>query len=366
MILLSCNKAYKNTIISFKQSQQEFNPTWTTQIVLGDLDNDGDLDAVFANMQEFHHSKVWLNDGQGYFTPTDQNLTQQAHGVALGDLDNDRDLDIFFTCSNYGENNKHYYKPSKVYLNDGNAYFHDTMQDFGDLRLGGQQIDLVDIDNDGDLDATIVYSLDTPNKVFYNNGQGYFSETKLILPKAYGWHDLDLDGNADLFLWVAGKGYLIKLNNGKGVFYDHCFIQDSTAIRGLVVFSDIDNDGDVDAITTNWDRRDGFPSKVFINDGSSMFTISKQDLNTTVGGRIGLGDLNKDGYVDVVITSFEKPAFILVNNGKGQFIDSGIRLEYNGAFHSATLGDVDNDRDLDIFIANYRGNSNQLWINESK
>jgi hypothetical protein len=364
--LPSCNKTDKLKTITFKLSQQQFSPTWTTQIVLGDLDYDGDLDAVFANMREFCYSKVWLNDGLGYFTPTDQNLTQQAHGIALGDLDSDGDLDIFITCSNYGKNNQHYHEPSKVYLNNGNAYFQDTKQDFGDLKLGGQKVDLVDIDNDGDLDATLVYSLDTPNKAFLNNGQGYYSETKLILPKAYGWHDLDFDGDTDLFLWERGKGYFVKLNNGNGGFDNHCFVQDSTAIRGLIGFADIDDDEDIDAIITNWDQNESYPSKVLINDGYGGFKISKQDLCATIGGRIGLGDINKDGSIDAVITCYEKPTQIWLNNGEGHFRDFGIKLEYNGAFHSATLGDVDLDGDLDLFIANYKGGSNQLWLNELK
>ena len=67
----------KNSSFEFKLSKQNFKPAYTSQIVLGDLDSDGDLDAVFANMREFHYSKIWINDGKGNFTPTSQDLTQQ-------------------------------------------------------------------------------------------------------------------------------------------------------------------------------------------------------------------------------------------------------------------------------------------------
>jgi hypothetical protein len=365
-ILLSCDKTIEQKPVSFKLSSQVFEPVWTTHVVLGDLDNDGDLDAVFGNMRDFHHSKVMLNDGHGYFTPTDQDLTQQAHSAALGDLDNDGDLDIFITCANYGIDEKYYYKPSKVYLNDGDAHFQDTMQDIGDTNLGGQKIDLFDIDSDGDLDAAIVYSRDMPNKVYLNDGQGNFSETELTFPDVHEWHDLDSDGDVDLFIWNEGEGYLIRYNNGKGVFSDHSFIQDTTAIRGYAGFADIDYDGDIDAIITNGNRTESTPSKVLLNNGSGGFIISKQELNAARSGRVGIGDVNNDGYIDAVITGYEIPTHIWLNNGHGRFVDSGVRLEYNGAFYSVELGDVDLDGDLDIFIANYRGNSNQLWFNELK
>ena len=77
--------------ISFTKSTQNFPPAETFQVKLGDVDSDGDLDAVFPNMG-FNNSKIWLNDGSGYFTDSGQLLTQQGHGVGLEDLDNDGSL----------------------------------------------------------------------------------------------------------------------------------------------------------------------------------------------------------------------------------------------------------------------------------
>jgi hypothetical protein len=75
-------------------------------VVLGDLDSDGDLDAVVANgvndpnffrsvLKQPNH--VWLNDGTGVFTPSGQGIGNAATlSVRLGDFDNDGDLDAFF------------------------------------------------------------------------------------------------------------------------------------------------------------------------------------------------------------------------------------------------------------------------------
>jgi len=101
--------------VSFEQSAQTFPSVPTFQIGLGDLDGDGDLDAVFANAGS-NYSQVWLNDGSGHFTATGQQLTQQGHGIDVGDLDGDGDLDVFITRHNNTQ-------LSEVYLNDGDAVF---------------------------------------------------------------------------------------------------------------------------------------------------------------------------------------------------------------------------------------------------
>ena len=82
----------------------------TFQVALGDLDSDGDLDAVFSNMHA--ESEVWLNGGSGRFTTSNQRLGSEAHGVGIGDLDGDGDLDIFI--ARYGQGG-----PNTGWLNQG-------------------------------------------------------------------------------------------------------------------------------------------------------------------------------------------------------------------------------------------------------
>ena len=66
-----------------------------SDVALGDLDGDGDLDAFVANDQSWsgqtgHPNQVWLNDGTGNFINSGQALgTLKSMSVALGDLDGD-------------------------------------------------------------------------------------------------------------------------------------------------------------------------------------------------------------------------------------------------------------------------------------
>ncbi len=351
------------TSFSLTKSPQLFPPLSTFQIALGDLDDDGDLDAVFANMGAAH-SQLWLNDGQGHFTDSGQKFTQQGHGVDLGDLDGDGDLDFFISCASLDIDGQETYRPSRVYLNDGQAVFYDTGQELGKNNLSGNGVELLDIDGDGDLDAAVFY-YERPNKIFLNNGQGIFTDSKLSFPDESAWGDLDLDGDADIFVRQQGAGYKTMLNDGQGNLTNHWSFQDKAVIRGFLGLGDIDNDGDLDAVATNGNRTESFPTKVFINDGRGKFTDSEQNLRAVKAGRVGLADLNGDGYIDVLITSYQQPNEVWLNDRSGHFYDRSLRLEDKDAFHGVSFGDLDNDGDLDIFLANYIGGANEIWLNES-
>ena len=86
---------------------------WNSQF--GDVDGDGDLDAVFGAYQR---SEVWLNDGQGHFSDSGEWLDSGT--VTLGDLDGDGDLDVLVVGAATSNNTIH------VWLNDGQGRFHDT------------------------------------------------------------------------------------------------------------------------------------------------------------------------------------------------------------------------------------------------
>ncbi len=113
-------KSRPESDLSFRLSDQVFEPVRTNRIGIADLDGDGDLDAIFANMG-FNNSQVWFNDGNGRFIESGQKLTQQGHGTGIGDFDGDGDIDVFIPCAGWSQDNGQTwsYIPSKVYFNNG-------------------------------------------------------------------------------------------------------------------------------------------------------------------------------------------------------------------------------------------------------
>jgi len=152
LIVLLPSIAFAEEGAFFEMLGEGYGQVTTFQVVLGDLDGDGDLDALFAN-QGPHASRVLLNDGSGRFAYTDQELTGNGHGAGLADLDGDGDLDLFIACAYaFGIS-----KPSRVYFNDGTGTFAASQQDLGDTSLSANLVQLVDVDCDGDIDAFVAY-----------------------------------------------------------------------------------------------------------------------------------------------------------------------------------------------------------------
>ncbi|HNT78614.1 MAG TPA: FG-GAP-like repeat-containing protein [Anaerolineae bacterium] len=353
--------------LTLEKSAQTFPAKETYQIGLGDFDGDGDLDAVFANMAA-HDSKLWLNDGTGVFTDSGQMLTRQGHGVDVGDLDGDGDLDLFMTCAHFMGSGK----PSKVYLNDGAGVFQDSGQDIGDTDLSGNAVTLVDIDNDDDLDAHVMYYEihGMPDKVYLNDGRGQFSDSGLALtPEDIAWGDVDDDGDVDIFSKTYKQGYAVWLNDGAGQFTLGWQMTDETAMYGGVGLGDFDGDGDLDALLANGFRNQAsFPTRLLWNDGAGQFADSGQTLNATIGFEsFAVGDLNGDGALDVYVAQMDLPDEVWLNDGNGTLLDSGLRLvgsSPRSMTTKATLGDLDGDGDLDAFVGAFGGQP-EIWFNST-
>ncbi|MGA0873547.1 MAG: FG-GAP-like repeat-containing protein, partial [Phycisphaerales bacterium] len=126
-------------------------------VALGDLDGDGDLDAMVGNYAQ--PNRVWINDGAGTFTDSGQALGNSiSYSVALGDLDGDGDLDAM--DANVTP------EPNRVWLNNGTGTFTDSGQALGNAY--SVSVALGDLDGDGDLDAMVANA--GPNRVWINDG----------------------------------------------------------------------------------------------------------------------------------------------------------------------------------------------------
>ncbi|MCB8991576.1 MAG: VCBS repeat-containing protein, partial [Ardenticatenaceae bacterium] len=151
--------AYQNNGTPFSSGAWTQNDIGSTahgvsQVLLGDLDNDGDLDIVTGSYtREDYEIIVWQNDGTpfgGLWTPNDVGTTTPDAGVwsvALGDLDNDGDLDIV-SSSYFSEDYE-----ITAWSNDGTPF--SGLWTPNDVGASTQSVDALaigDLDEDGWLD----------------------------------------------------------------------------------------------------------------------------------------------------------------------------------------------------------------------
>ncbi len=216
----------------------------------GDLDNDGDNDIVTGSNNAL---LIFENLGGGIFAA--QNIivssVSSVRGVFLIDMDNDLDLDLIFAS-----------------YNDSKIAWHENL---GGLNFGPQQLIYsnntptsvfsADLDNDGDNDI-ISTSYNGDVSWSENLGSGIFGSKQIITTQAYQVRDanaVDIDGDGDIDVLSASgnNGIDDKIawyeNLGGGVFGPQNLLNTYLFKGSSVYSSDLDNDGDVDIISTSID-----------------------------------------------------------------------------------------------------------------
>jgi len=338
----------------FRDSGQELGSASSLCVELGDLDGDGDLDAVVANGGS-DPNRIWWNDGHGQFRESEQALGSDAlHDLAVGDLDNDDDLDVFLACKD---------GPNTVWLNDGKGDFTVTEQQIG--QSSSAQVALADFDGDGDLDAWVGNFNPHHDRVWINGGSARFADSGQTLGKERNWAvhtgDVDGDGDVDVLVGTAVSApNSLWLNDGRGVFTKSDEVLSGTTGSNGFAVGDLNGDGAVDLFETYTSGSD----RVWLNDGAGRFTETGQELPSLLSKRAQLADLDGDGDLDVVVSGERGlPNYALLNDGSGQFED---RVQWFGNSSSSglALGDLDGDGDLDVFVANYHEQPNRVWLNQ--
>ena len=341
-------------------------------VAAGDFNNDGFVDLYRTGLSG---GTLLRNNGDGTFTDVSKatgTSDMGGWGVSATFFDYDRDgwLDLFV----------------------GNYLIYSVGADVQCLSVTGRR----------DYCPPNSYRAQ-PSRLFHNRRNGTFEE---ITPKAFingafgpalgaSAADFNNDGWIDLYVANDGQPNQLWINQHDGTFKDTAFLA-GAAVSGTgqaeasmgVDAGDFDNDGDEDIFITNWlDQM----NVLYLNDGAGNF----EDRRGTSGlgapslAKTGFGagwfDFDRDGWLDLFVANggvatiealarandpfpLKMTPQLYRNLGTGRFEDvsgrAGAVFKIADVGRGVAFGDVDNDGDTDILVANTNGKMRLLINND--
>jgi enediyne biosynthesis protein E4 len=299
-------------------------PPWSVSAAFFDYDRDGWLDLFVGNYLNWR-----VDASQPCFGPSGR--------------------------PDYCSPNVYQPQPSRLYHNNRDGTFTDVSMASGIVREFGPALGVsaADFNGDGWIDFYVAND-GAPNQLWINQHDGTFKNTGLLSGTALSMHgkpkagmgvgagDVDNDGDEDLFVTnLTGEGNDLYINDGPGLFEEQSGRSGlGASSRGYTGFGtawfDIDNDGWLDTLTVNGAVQT-IESLRKVNDPLPLHQrkLLFRNAGSVVSGGVRFEDVTARGG----------KAFELSEVGRG-----------------AAFGDVDNDGDVDVLVANNNGKP-RLLIN---
>ena len=353
-------------------------------VAWGDYDSDGDLDLFITNAQGGDNF-LYRNEGDGTFTKIVEGILVtdggRSSGASWGDYDNDGDADLL-VASQGGDDNW-------LYRNDGEGSFVRVEKSAGIVDGGESYAPIwVDYDNDGWLDIFFAnggFGEAEVNFLYRNKGDGTFERitdgpvvTDSSNSFSASWADIDNDGDQDLFVANGlGQDNSLYVNNGDGSFtrvMEGAIVTDGGYSSGGS-WADYDNDGDLDLVVTNGCCAiAGHANFFYRNDGDGQFTkMSRAAMVLDGAGIFGSysaswADVDNDGDLDLFVANWAEHNRLYLNDGEGGFtkVITGALVMMGGDSGANAWADFDEDGDPDLVVANWSQQNNYFYLNQRK
>lgn len=345
-------------IFSLSSSTTQTNDS--RQIVMADFDRDGDVDYVVRNHGQ--NDALYLNSGTGAFTLHSTFNDGGSHTVAAGDMNRDgytdlvyaTDADFFFVRNQYASGG------SGFTITGCAPSCPTTDQLYTDVELG-------DLDNDGDLDAVFGQITQTNTMVALNTGTGilrlvnstFAPSNKVLLA------DINHDNVLDLALVTTAGGLNLYRGTGTGgfaVFSTKAGLGQTTTVLAM---GDLNDDGYLDFIGSDSLQR----LSIVFGTSDGRLPVGRSTISTTMANikAVAVGDIDNDGDLDILAAGNASGGVnggvnYFINDGAGTFSFEELGTEGSDNSDDLALADIDNDADLDYIRVNRGAVANRHYV----
>ncbi len=325
------------------------------QLSVGDLDEDGDMDLFCPAVRNGDEDLIWYENINGQLIW--HGLIHESlkiRGVKWGDIDNDGDLDAIATLPDIEllqrENEVHLYENL-----DGENF---RCWRLADHIEGPWDVELADVDQDGDLDAFVTAKWGDEVYWLENTGMPYDWGKHLIENNAGEVTgcvagDIDGDGDVDLAVCIPGRQALYWYENDSAGSFTQQVIDTHMDLLNDVEIDDFDNNGTMDLAVVSSDTN--HTVLVYFNNGTQQFSKNILYQGET-GFDIEVGDWDGQNGADIFVSFYgesetsplnSEAVGLFRNNGTGNFLhQSLISSRKKGAAIRVADVDLDGDQDL--------------------
>lgn len=329
-----------------------------------DFDGDGDIDAFVTAKGTL--KIAYLENVDGMLVANEEAnpfnevaITEELDQIAFGDMNADGNIEAFLAVE---DTLKHFG------LNDGKYSFIEDIYSGGDYPV----TEIFDIDNDGDLDLLVGNKYGDIH-VFENTGVAFeelmdhpLTNLPTYLRPALSFTDVNNDGDLDAVLGKVEGGIFYHENEGGNYNYmpfNNLGLSFYGATNAVPEFADIDGDGDMDMLvgqvlsTLRYveNTEEGYINNIVDNQFTILNGVDFLYTNPTCD------DIDNDGDVDCIVSSDFDRNSVYLRNDEGTFmpvdsVDSPFStLRYDDDAKTYAFEDIDGDGDLDLLMSNKYG-----------
>jgi outer membrane protein assembly factor BamB len=274
-------------------------------------------------------------------------MDDTSYGSACtGDIDNDGKLEIVFSC---------YRRDSSVYaLNaeDGSLLWKRNLAELPNQGCNDVAPIINDVDLDGQLEVIVPASCN-PRTFCLNGLTGEIEWVTLVhgsdSPPTIA--DIDDDGKPEILHGGFG-GFITALNGEDGsIFWDQQ-IEPGGSINGELIILDVENDGDLDIVTSSWNFSGPSHIKCFQAKDLTPIWTYEEPLGAMYHGP-SFADIDGDQLAELVISHQDGDLLVLNAEDGSEHWKFKFDIPFHNSFYATSIADLNNDDKYEIVFFDY-------------